>query len=153
MFPGLIAPKVSWVILLSGPTGVMSVSPVARAETTTRKKVAISAITPIHHLMWNSECPSSTAAVPSTMKPPMNHDPGTSIFSIGSSRPALRLRNAVIVPKARTTVFQFMKNSSSPEVTIMGTPIHRLHDEIRRNADPPVLAMTPASIIIGASTT
>ncbi len=51
--PGLMAPKVSWVILLSGPTGVMSVSPVARAATTTSRKEASTAISPIHHVMWN----------------------------------------------------------------------------------------------------
>ena len=74
--------------------------------------------------------------------------------SIGSSpRPARRGRNiAVMVLNARTTVFHWMKNSSRPEVTIMGTPIQRLQVEMRRNAPPPVRGITPAFIMIGART-
>ena len=148
MSPGLSAPNVSCVILLKGPTGVMSVSPVARAATSTSRNVASTAITPIHQVMWNSMWPRITTTSPSTAKPPRNHVPGTSIRSMGSV-PARRFRNAPMVPKARTTVCQFMKNSSKPDVTIIGTPIHRLHVEIFRKLG---VSITPALRKCGAST-
>ena len=89
---------------------------------------------PIHHTMWNSAVASAIEAIPSATEPTMNHEPGTSMRASGSSAVARpRERNAVMVPNARTTVLQFMKNSSRPEVTIIGTPIHRLHAEMRRN--------------------
>ena len=65
-FPGAMTPNVSCVILLSGPTGVMSVSPVARAATTTSRNVASTAISPIHQWMWKNQLPSTIAAVPSS---------------------------------------------------------------------------------------
>ena len=80
----------------------------------------------------------------------MNHDPGTSIFSIGSSAAARWPRKLVSVLNARATAFQFMKNRSSPEVTIMGTPIHSDHDEILRKLG---ASMTPARRKCGASST
>ncbi len=70
--------------------------------------------------------------------------------SMGSGPAVCFAKNAVMVPNARTTVFQFMKNSSNPEVTIMGTPIHRLHAEILRNDG---ASMMPAFSMMGASTT
>ncbi len=76
----------------------------------------------------------------------MNHEPGTSMRSSGSA-PARRRKNAATVLKARTTLRQLRKKSSSPEVTIMGTPIHRLHEEIFRNVGS---AMSPAARKCGA---
>ena len=57
-----------------------------------------------------------------------------------------------MVLKARTTDFHCTMNSSSPEVTIIGTPIQRLQVEMRRNAPAPASGMTPAESMIGAST-
>ena len=114
--------------------------------------MASTAIRPIHQVMWNNWWPRMMTTTPSTANPPRNQEPGTSMRSIGSPLPARLRKNAVRVPKARTTVRHCRKNTRSPEVTIMGTPIHRLHDEIRRSADPPLVAMMPASIMIGAST-
>ena len=70
---------------------------------TARLNVAITAITPIHQVMWNIWCPRITLAVPSTTKPPRNHDPGTSMRSMGSSRRAPRgAKKGVMVLDART---------------------------------------------------
>ena len=66
MFPGANAPKVSCVTLLSGPVGVMSVSPVAREATTTSRKVMRTARTPIHQWMWKKWWPIQIDAAPST---------------------------------------------------------------------------------------
>ena len=145
--PGASAPKVSWVILLSGPIGVMSVSPVARPATTTRKNVISTAITPIHQWMWKmcvAEHDHGQAQHDEPAdEPRARHlDPLHRVVALAGAAG----KNAVMVLNARTTVFHCRKNSSRPEVTIIGTPIHRLHDEIRRNAEPPLLAITPASM-------
>ena len=149
MLPGAMAPKVSCVILLNGPVGVTSVSPTVRAATTTSRNVASTASSPIHQWMWKIRLPSTIAPRPKNTKPATNHEPGTSMRSIGSAAaPGERPRNEVMVPNARSTDFHCMKNSSSPEVTIMGTPIHRLHAEILRNE---AASITPELSIIGAS--
>ncbi len=64
--PGASAPKVSCVILLIGPTGVMSVSPAARVATTTSRNVVSTATAPIQYWMPNSAWPRATTATPST---------------------------------------------------------------------------------------
>ena len=70
--------------------------------------------------------------------------------SIGSLGALLRRLNiAPMVPNARSTVFQFRKNSSRPDVTSIGTPIHRLQLEILRNVG---ASMSPARRKCGART-
>ena len=63
-FPGTSTPKVSWVILPIAPTGVMSVSPVARHATMARKKDMITARIPIHQWMPKNHIWRTTAARP-----------------------------------------------------------------------------------------
>src|SRR5438093_107150 len=77
MLPGANAPNVSWVILLSGPVGVMSVSPVARPATTTSRKVMSTAITPIQYWLWRQWCPTHTVMTPSATNQPSIHSPGS----------------------------------------------------------------------------
>src|ERR1043166_3387812 len=62
----------------------------------------------------------------------MNHEPGTSIRSIGSFDAVFRPRKFDSVLNARATPFQFMKKRSSPDVPIMGTPIQSDQLEIFR---------------------
>ena len=56
-------------------------------------------------------------------------------------------KNAVMPLNARATERQFRKNINRPEVTIMGTPVHKLQREILPND---AAGITPASSMRGA---
>ena len=117
----------SCVILPMAPTGVMSVSPVARQATMARKKDMTTARMPIHQWMPKNQIWRITAAMPVTITPMANHEPGTSTAASASSWAVVLLAflNMAARPeKARRTVRHCMKNPNRPAVTIMATPGH-----------------------------
>ena len=150
MLPGDTAPKLSWVILLSGPVGVMSVSPVARPATTTRYR---------HQHRQHAHPPrdgEDDRAGDDDDRPERHqphHEPRARHLDALERvvRVARRAGDEVRDRAERAhDRLPLQEEQQQPEVTIIGTPIHRLHDEIRRSAEPPLLAMTPASMKYGA---
>src|SRR5581483_9529241 len=128
MFPGLIAPNVSWVTLPIAPMGVVSVSPVTRQATSASPKERTTARTLCQYGMPKEACASKARAMSETTWPAMNQEPGTSIastsegvfFSLAENIPP-RLR------KARRAVRHCIAKLSKPDATMHEVPPHRVH--------------------------
>ncbi len=75
----------SWVILPSAPSGVVSVSPVAREATTERRAVTTMATEPSRMGMPKARWLRTSTSTEVRITPTANQEPGTSIRSIGSS--------------------------------------------------------------------
>src|SRR5436190_14638759 len=108
VLPGEITAYSSCMTLPIAPTGVVSVSPVARAATIDRKNDIATAIRPAHQVIWKARNCTATIAIVIGIRPAISHAFGTSIAAIlvsispATGRGLLPRRNS---ENERATVF------------------------------------------------
>jgi len=105
----------SWVTLPIGPTGVVSVSPVARQQTRDIKNETATAINPSPTETWKPRYRTTTVPMPMGISPATSQELGTSIAASASVWAVRSLRRKML--KARATV----RHSSASEVRLEKT--------------------------------
>ena len=126
-FPGEITAKRSCITLPIAPTGVVSVSPVARQATIERMNDIPTAIRPAHQLIWKAMICTSTIAIPIGIRPRTNQEFGTSIAAMRCSMspwtdPAWGPRRSRV--KERATVFHWSPRAARLANTMTDVPPH-----------------------------